>query len=196
VQTGLFALQILCALAALAFAAEAAVRPRRWLPLAAAAAATLTASFLSTRAPDVSALAALLAAGALSAIVWPHQRPTAAALSAGVATGVGLALMRQEGAPAWVAALLAIVPTALAWWLSQSRPRFAPLAMRDEALVLLLVIGVAVALLPGVLDGWRTAVSLNVSAGDPSRLALPSWALAVSGAAIALGGCYSAWRHR
>ncbi len=174
------------------------MRPFRWSLLLALPSAALAWWLAARQLPvaGISAPALAVAIGAAVPLAWPGTRDLMTTLAFGAASGLFLAAIQQHGAPFPMAVLFAVALPATAWWLTRLMPHFAPAVVRDDALVLLTVIGLAVATLPALVEGWRTAVSLNVAAGEGNRQSIPAWALALSGASAALGGCYSAWRHR
>ena len=51
-------------------------------------------------------------------------------------------------------------------WLARTRPVFSPETLREEALLIVCTLGLAVAVLPSVLDGWQAAANLNVQGGE------------------------------
>lgn len=110
--------------------------------------------------------------------------------------GAWVALLAGQGAPVWLA-----VPAGAAWlavpaWLAP-RPGFAPPHLRDEALLLSAVFGIAVATLPGVTDGWQAALGLSLQTSQASPgAAIPAWALGIGVSSIALGALSSMWSRR
>jgi hypothetical protein len=57
-------------------------------------------------------------------------------------------------------------------------------------------LGLAVAVLPSVLDGWQAAANLNVRVENVAREAIPSWALSVVATSTLLGAAYALWSRR
>jgi hypothetical protein len=76
-----------------------------------------------------------------------------------------------------------------------SRPKFAPAAIRDDGLILIAAMGLLLAVAPGLAEGWRSAVTLNVGERGASSQAVPVWVLVMGGASLGLGGAYSVWRR-
>ena len=78
------------------------------------------------------------------------------------------------------------------------RPDFAPPALREEALLVVLLLGLGIAIAPGVAAGWQSAAVLNLQPEQEqvASQAVPAWALLVTGGAAALGGLYTVWIRR
>jgi len=77
------------------------------------------------------------------------------------------------------------------------RPSFAPEVLREEALLGLCLIGLVVAIVPGVTDGWQAAANLTIQPATPGPTTpVPTWTLALVGSAMALGAVYSLWSRR
>jgi hypothetical protein len=189
------ALWMLCALAGVVFAAVSA---RDWRQLAAFTIAAAAAMLLigPARLPDASWVGVAAAAAA----AWHLTRPRFAVLSASVGGAVGglsAAIVELHGAPAPVAIVVVIASLLASAWLALKRRHFAPEAIRDEALVAIMLLGLGVAVVPGILDGWQAAANLTVASSQPeSRAAIPAWTVAIVGSATALGAVYSLWSRR
>jgi len=97
-----------------------------------------------------------------------------------------------------MAALAAVsVLAATSAWLARVRPSFAPEVLRDEALLGLCLLGLVVAIVPGVTDGWQAAATLTIEPAAPGPTTpVPTWTLALVGTATALGAVYSLWSRR
>lgn len=117
-------------------------------------------------------------------------------LAAGAAAAVLWRLLGTEFLPASLAFVVALAPGLTSALLVSARPRFAPPRILDEALLLVLVFGVVVAVLPGFSEGWRAALALNAESTSNPRAALPLWTMATSAGVMVLGGGYSLWRYR
>ena len=105
-------------------------------------------------------------------------------------------MLAGYGLPARLAWLLAAGVIAVSAAASQRDPQFARPAVREDALVMLTVLGVAVAAAPGVAAGWRTAEALNLAANDMVRPGVhPGGMLLVLAAIVALGGLHTLWRR-
>jgi len=191
----LHALWMLCALAGVVFAAVSA-RDRRQLvafTLGAAAAMLLVGP---ARLPDASWVGVAAAAAA----AWQLTRWRFAVLSAaagGAVSGLSAAVVELQGVPSTAAIIAVIVSLVASAWLARKRPQYAPDVLRDEALVVIVLLGLGVAVLPGLLDGWQAAANLTVASSEPeSSVAIPAWTLTLVGSATALGAAYSLWGRR
>lgn len=195
------ALLMLCGLAAPAFGAAGSCS-RRWLSLASAAAGFAAAAlwFGSGRPLDVAQAGTLVALAAAFQLLRP-QKVAVAAVAAGAAAGVWMSMLRVQGTPWAIAAVLGSAPYLCSWHLAATRPRFAPALVREEALLAVLALALAVATAPSILDGWRAAVALNIQGspngqvGAPNGSMMPAWTLGILGGSVALGGLYSVWRR-
>ena len=136
-----------------------------------------------------------LATSAGVTLVWPRRTAWLAALAAAGGAGTLALLIRDLGVPLVFAAPLATLPPAAAALLSAARNEFAPQAMRDEALLLVVVGGLGVAMLPGISDGWHSALTLRSADPTPAARALPMWAVLTATSSLLLGGAYGAWRR-
>jgi hypothetical protein len=186
------ALWMLCSLGAIICAAASAPCLVQYPVMVLAFAATAVAVGPG-RLPDVEWSGALTALAAMSVVMWPRRTAVAAA-AAGALAGFWTALLELQGLPAWASAPAALALLALVIWLARTRPSFAPEPLREEALMILAVIGLGVAALPGVLEGWQLAASLGAAdQRDPTRAALPSWTLVLVGASMVLGALHALW---
>jgi hypothetical protein len=104
-----------------------------------------------------------------------------------------LALM---GSP--VVASAPIVATGLGStvWLARARPHFSPEAIREEALLIVCTLGLGVAVLASVLDGWQAAANLNTQIENVARQAIPVWVLSAVAASTLLGAASALWSRR
>jgi hypothetical protein len=188
------AVWMLCAVGSIVFAAVAA---RQVWPAAALLAGFAIAAVLvdPVRLPDSVTVGVLTAAAALVYLCRPRYR-FFGAMCGGALSGVWVGLSEVQGIPKYSA--LAVVGLVLAstMWLSRSRPRFAPEAVRDEALLVVLTIASAVTVLPGVLDGWRSAAVLTAQTDDRAMTSIPLWTMVLVGSSLALGGLHALWSRR
>lgn len=145
--------------------------------------------------PDPAGVGLVVAIVALGHLFRPGIAPLTL-LIAGALAGLWSALLRVQGLPTSVALLVGAVLPATATLLSFRRPVFAPAILKDEALLIIVVLAAATALGPGVADGWRSASALNLESQDAVAQAVPGWTIAVVGATAALGGLYSLWMRR
>jgi hypothetical protein len=121
---------------------------------------------------------------------------TSAAIGALAAIWAGL--LQVEGVPAAVAWPLAAVLPIGCSLLSRRNPAFAPPLLREDGLVLVVVIGLGVAGAPGVLEGWRSALALNLvdkTAAAGAGTAIPVWTVCLVAASMMGGGMYAWWRR-
>lgn len=188
------ALAMLCGLGAPAFAAVR-VRPS-WLGVGAVAVGFAAAIpwFGPERSPDAVWVGALVALAAAAQLVR-RDAPIVAALMAGALAALWGSTLRVDGISWPVAVAVAAAPSLLSAYLATCRPRFAPTAVRDEALLAVLVVGLGVATAPGIQQGWRSAVQLNIQSQSAHDEMVPVWTFGLTGASLALGGLYSLWRR-
>jgi hypothetical protein len=186
-------LWMLCALGAIAFGATAA---RSWGRVAAFAAgfAAAGAGVAIRGLPDAAVVGAVAAAAVVLYLCRPRYALVAVA-AGGALGGVWPELLWMQGLPrpvAWPAAALVV---ALPVWLARSRPGFAPPVLQDDALLGVLAMGVGLAVLPGVLDGWQAALALNIGAAGGGG-SLPPWLVAAVMFALLMGALHSVWSRR
>ena len=187
------ALAILCALGAVVFATAAGASRRSRISAVGFFCAGLawTADLVIPRPEVVGCLAA---AGAAVFLLRPQWSTMAAGLG-GALAGVWASVLAAQGMTWWLAVPLAIMAP-VATVIATRRPGFAPPHIRDEALVIICALGLGVAMLPGVLDGWGAAQSLTILPVDMQGQVVPTWTLAMTGAALGLGAGYSLWSRR
>jgi hypothetical protein len=188
------ALWMLCALGAVVFAAAVSghVRDR-----ASMAGGLLLGIVLASpsRLPDPAIVGSLAAAAAAVALFRPRYAMLSAACG-GALAGMWSALLEVQGLPAPVALTvvgLALVGTA---WLARTRPRFAPELLRDEGLLAIAVLGLGVAVMPAILDGWQAAGNLSVTPERQVSTGIPMWTLTIILMSASLGALYSFWSRR
>jgi hypothetical protein len=188
------ALWMLCALGAAVFAAAARTTRER---------AAVTAGFLigwaavsPSRLPDAALIGGLAAAAALVYLFRPRYILLTLAFGGALGGMLG-ALLQVQGVPAWLAPLAAAVPIAASMYLASTRPAFAPEVLREEGLLAITAVGLGVAVLPGVLDGWHAAANLSAAGSErPIVASVPMWTLAVLLITSCLGALYSSWSRR
>lgn len=185
---------MLCALAAPVF--SSAPTRGRWSPVAAVAIGLVAsaAAFRFGRPPDVVWVAALTALVAAAQLVR-RMSPVAAAVAGGALGAIWASLLHAAGLPWAAAAPVAAAPPMLSAFLAARSPRFAPAIIREEALLVVLVAGLVVAMVPNIQEGWRSAVALNIQDQNANSQIIPNWAFGLTGASLALGGLYSLWRR-
>ena len=121
-----------------------------------------------------------------------------ASFASGAAAALWSRYLEVLGLPVWITVPVAAAMPAVAVWLSAVRPVFAPPRLREEGLLLVVALGLAVAFLPELVVGWQSASVLNTgSLRDPSTVAQPAaWALVAAAAAAVAGGFVAARRRR
>lgn len=186
------AVGLLCALAAAIFATAAGDHRRGALALAAGFAAGVL--WLPSDARWIGGLVAIVSALSLAR---PHGAPAALSgpLAAGLAGGLWTRVLAGYGLPSWMACLLAAGVLAVAASTSRHDPRFAPPAVREDALAAVGVLGLAVAAAPAVAMGWRAAAAMNLEAGDLVRPGVHPWVIAGLAAMVSLGGLHTLRRR-
>jgi hypothetical protein len=131
---------------------------------------------------------------AVLGLAWPRHW-ILTSLAAGLLAGIWGALIEAQGLPGWAAVPLAALVPAFAGWLGATRPVFAPPVLRDEATLAVFVLACAIAIVPGVQEGWRAAMNLTVEP-QTAAASLPMWTLVLSASALVLGGACNLWGRR
>jgi hypothetical protein len=184
---------MLTAIGAVTFAAAAAPRPRRLAALATGFAASLATGGFE-QAPDAEIAGLIAATGALLFLFAPKYGWLAAVLG-GMVAATAVRLLVLLGSPAWLGVVLAAAPAVLTVCLARRRPDFAPDLIRDDAMIGTCLLGLLVAVIPSVLDGWQAAANLNVSPAVDAG-AIPVWAVSVIAASTLLGAAHALWSRR
>jgi hypothetical protein len=149
-------------------------------------------------APSTAAVAIVVAVAAALELVRPRQQPYAIVL-AGWLAGVWSGVLQVQGMPLTAAMVVAATLPAASAYLRIRRPAFAPAALREEALLFLVILGVVSAAAPGIAEGWRAAGNLNMHSGEAvasPTAGMPMWTLVVASAALLTGGLFSLWSRR
>jgi hypothetical protein len=186
------ALWLLCAVGSVIFAAQGTKRSILGLAVGFAAAASWVHP---GRLPDVAWIAGVTALAAGLTLFRPALVDLGAVWG-GALAGILVSLLRVEGIPAVPALILSAALPSVSAFLALRRSDFAPKAMREEALLLLLALGAGAAMAPQIVAGWQSAGSLNVGPGQNAANSMPAWVLLLGGMSVALGGLFSLWRHR
>jgi hypothetical protein len=188
------ALLMLCGLGAAIFATTAA--GKRWSIVALAVGFTLATIFIRPEAlPDPGWTGSIVAGVALLEVFRRDVR-WLPLLCAGALGGLWSALLQIQGLPLAAAVPLAAVVPGAAAYLASSRKTFAPEALRDEAMLAMVALGLAVAIIPEVTSGWQSALALNRDQGSRPNQIIANWALVLSAGSVVLGGLYSLLRRR
>jgi len=190
----LLALWMLCALGAATFAAAAAPR-RRWL-VALAIGFVFAVALWGPGPPVDPEMIGLFAAVSGTLYLFRPRYAWLAMMLGGAVAGMLIPVLGLLGAPALLTAPLIALGMAGTVWLAKTRPVFAPETLREEALLIVCTLGLAVAVLPSVLDGWQAARNLNVPVENVAREAIPAWTLTVVATSTLLGAAYALWSRR
>ena len=188
------ALWMLCALGAATFAAAAAPR-REWLIALAIGFVSPTLFSGLAPSPDPEVAGLLVAGGAILYLFRPRYAWFAFVLGGAVA-GMLIQVTTVLGVSAVVSAPLIAVGMAGVVWLARTRSVFSPEALREEALLFVCMLGLVVAVLPSVLDGWQAARNLNMQVENVPTQAIPTWTLSVVATSTLLGAAYALWSRR
>ena len=184
---------MLCSLASVAFAcADVRVRGHLAVVLGFILAATVIDH---GQLPDPVWVGSGVAVLGIAGLARPGY-VTLVAAGGGVLAGIWMAMLRVEGLPLPAAALTAAGLPALAALLARRRPDFAPAPLGEEALLVVLLLGIGVAAAPGVVSGWQSAVTLNLQQKEVASQAVPAWTLLLTLGAATVGGLYTVWIRR
>ena len=187
----LHALGMVCSLGAVIFAAG--VRDRRG---AVALAVGFVAGAFWLRPEPVLAGGLAVAAAALS-LTRPRRVPVFLidAVVAGVLGGLWGHLLAQFGVPPWSAWPLAATVVGAPALLARRLPRFAPRAMREDALLAYAFLGALVTAWPAVATGWSAASAMNLESKETIRAAVQLPVTIGLAALASLGGLHALWRR-
>ena len=145
------ALWMLCALAAATFATVAAPR-RQWLIALAVGFVSVFVFSDPARSPDPEVAGLFATAGAVIYLFRPRYAWFAMVLG-GALAGMLVQVVGLIGAPLMLAGPLTITGVAAIAWMARRRPGFSPETLREEALLIVCTLGLAVAVrvtrLPG-----------------------------------------------
>lgn len=147
------------------------------------------------RLPDVAMTGMVTVLAAALYLFYPRLRIVAVAFG-GPLAGMLAALIEAQGVSPTVSSLAVILLVAVPIWLGRTRPAFAPELLRDEAMLMISVVGLGVAILPGVLDGWQAATNLSAATERVATASLPAWTLLLLLTTSSCGAFYSLWSRR
>lgn len=190
----LHVLGIVCGLAVVAFAA---VEPGRARSAIMFCAGLIGASVVigPSRVPDPVWAGALATAGACIALATPRFG-WAALLCGGITAAVWVSVLSAQGLPPPAAYVLVVGLAAASSGLAALRPRFATVALREEAFVLVGVLAVMLAVSPAIVSGWESAEALRAAPLAPPAVGSAAWAFGLAAGAALLGVLHSLWRRR
>jgi hypothetical protein len=151
--------------------------------------------FRDGRVPEPGFVGVIAAVAAGLQLFRPAYTDVGAAC-AGILAATSGAVLESFGAATPIAWIATVAPALLALVWSHRNPKFAPAAMREEALLMVMLLGLGTAVVPEVVDGWRSASALSSAPSEAAGRAMPAWVLLISGTAALLGGVWSLWRHR
>ena len=144
--------------------------------------------------PEPVWIGAMVALVAVLGLGWSRFGPLSAVV-AGVLAGLWVHVLQSYGLPGWSAVPLAAAVPGTAVVLAHRSPRFAPRALREDALLTICCLGLVVAAAPVLSMGWRSAVAMNLEPGGGARPAMGLWVTLGLGAVVALGGLHTLWRR-
>ena len=152
-------------------------------------------AFARSGSPAVTTLGFCLLAAAVTALTRPRWF-LLPPLAAGFAAAAWISILEAQGLPWLPGAMAAVALLAVAVALAARRQRFMPAEVRDEALVLIALFALLLAVGPDVVDGWRSSIALKA---EPLAAAGPQagpWLGALVAAVVLLGAAYTAWKRR
>jgi hypothetical protein len=149
--------------------------------------------------PDAATLATVVACASALSLVRPGAaltlvRVPSAAIAAGASSAALATLLRTHGMPHAPALLASVLPVGASWLLSRGHDLFAPTSIVEEGLLLILVVALLAAVVPGLADGWQSATILNTaehSTTEGPRL----WMWGLSASALVAGALRATWRR-
>lgn len=145
----------------------------------------------------ISAAGIALSLGGVTA--WQLLKPSRSTLASfwsGAAASAGAATQNDLGAP-WLLALpLAFAIAFGAWWQVQRKPDFSLPTLRTQALMGLTWLGLLIAAMPGVIDGWHSAQTLTRTVEASTDQTIPPWIWPCALTALLLGFLRGVWGRR
>lgn len=184
-------LWLLCGLGSATFAAST----RNWRDvclLTAGFAATLI--LLWTRSlPDPALVGGTAAVLAGWRLLRARIEPALPFFGGVLAAVMVLALLAQE--VAFPLSVLAAAPALVSATLAWRRSSFASEGIRNEALLLVIGLGLVTALAPGIADGWQSATGLSAQENPNVPPMIPGWVLSMTALSAIAGGAFAVWRR-
>lgn len=188
-----YVVALLCVLSAAAFAAGyGAARHRVAIAIATAVLFVAGGLWLEPTPTRVGVIV-ILAAGVL--LKWPRLGGLATGV-AGLMAGLWGSILTTQGLPVVPAWLLAASLPSVTAFLSARHPGFAPTALREEALLMVGVLGLVVATGLAISAGWGSAAALNLNPAGGVREVAGVWVMVLSGVSVTFGGWHSLRRRR
>lgn len=184
---------VLAPIAAAVFAAQCAGGRTAFVLLGAFAGAA--GAFAWFGPPAAATLGFCVVAAAVTALVRPRWF-LLPPLAAGFAAAGWITILEAQGLPWLPSALAPAILLGVAVGLAARRRGFLSAEMHDEALVLVAVFALLLAIGPDVVDGWRSSVALQA---EPLAAAGPQvgpWLGALVAAVVLVGAAYTAWKRR
>jgi len=181
---------------------DTSTTPRlRWLDGRLAAAVALMCGFGLTswwmgpgRPVDASWAGGLVAVVAATQLILPRH-PAYVTAASGALAALWASLLHAQGLPQAIAIASGAALPMTSAYLSMRRPAFAPPLLQEDGLVAVLALGVIVAVLPTVAQGWQSAIALNLADKGALLPLIPIWLASFVGASMTLGALSSLWRR-
>jgi hypothetical protein len=150
------------------------------------------------RVPEPAWIGLIAAIIGILCVLRPEDSTVAAAAAAlaGVLGASLASVLYASGLSALPAIALAAAGPLASACFTRMRPSFAPVRLREEALVVISIFGVVVAALPEIDAGWSSALVLNRQGVSSMNPAIGAWVFLLSAASLTLGGLHSLWRRR
>jgi hypothetical protein len=186
-------LWLVCLLGSATLAAAAARRPRALIGLAVGLVATAMLPANSLPDPEV---VGVVAAGAAALHLFSPRRAWIAAVLGGALAGQSAGVMTLVGVPTPISAGVMAGLVAVTVYLTRTHADFAPDVLLEDALLLLTALGLTVAVLPSLLDGWQAAANLNIPGEAFARSVIPAWTWSIVVLSMVLGGVSALWSRR
>lgn len=128
-------------------------------------------------------------------LCWPGFS-TLSAVAAGTLAGSWGHILQSYGLTGWLAIPLAAAVPSTAVFLENRSPRFAPRAMREDALSIICVFALVLVAAPVMSAGWQSAETLNLEPERGTRSGLGIWPTLGLTCVVSLGGLHALWRRR
>jgi len=188
-------LVLVCGIAAVAIGALGADSPLQRTVMAGVFVACVALSHTG-RSIAPTAAASLIAVASGYLLLRPAAANKLAPLAAGAVAAQWATTLTLLGAPELAADILAAATLLGVAVLTTRHSRFAPRIIREEALLLVGSLAGLLAIGPGIISGWQSALALRATPLSDTPLAIAPWPFAVVGVALALGGLYATWKHK